>query len=59
MNENFILLLDSEVSAKHRETKQYFTLYNTLNDTKQYLTKELSLLNSIFENYAEYVKKSI
>lgn len=43
------------VSAKHRETKQYFTLYNTLNDTKQYLTKELSLLNSIFENYAEYV----
>lgn len=43
------------VSAKHRETKQYFTLYNTLNDTKQYLTKELSLLNSIYENYAEYV----
>lgn len=41
------------VSAKHRETKQYFTLYNTLNDTKQYLTKELSLLNSIYENYAE------
>lgn len=43
------------VSAKHRETKQYFTLYNTLNDTKQYLTKELSLLNSIYENYTEYV----
>ncbi|XP_055321348.1 coiled-coil domain-containing protein 93 isoform X2 [Sitodiplosis mosellana] len=45
--------LYSQVSAKHRETKQYFTLYNTLNDTKQYLTRELSLLNSIFENYAE------
>lgn len=53
----FILEIFSliSVSAKHRETKQYFTLYNTLNDTKQYLTKELSLLNSIFENYAEYV----
>lgn len=47
------------VSAKHRETKQYFTLYNTLNDTKQYLTKELSLLNSIYENYAEYVNVCI
>lgn len=43
------------MSAKHRETKQYFTLYNTLGDTKQYLTKELSLLNSIYESYAEYV----
>lgn len=41
------------VSAKHRETKQYFTLYNTLNDTKQYLTKELSLLSSIYESYSE------
>lgn len=41
------------VSAKHRETKQYFTLYNTLDDTKQYSMKELSLLNSIYENYAE------
>lgn len=42
-----------QVSAKHRETKQYYTLYNTLDDTKQYLMKELSLLNSIYENYAE------
>lgn len=44
------------VGAKHRETKQFYTLYNTLDDTKQYLTKELSLLNSIYENYAEYVQ---
>lgn len=41
------------VAAKHKETKQYFTLYNTLNDSKVYITKELSLLNSIFDNYPE------
>lgn len=41
------------VSAKHRETKQYYTLYNTLDDSLQYMTKELSLLNSIYEGYAE------
>lgn len=44
------------VSAKHKETKQYYTLYNTLDDTKLYLTKELSLLNSIQDNYNEYVQ---
>lgn len=51
----YFLINGFSVSAKHRETKQYFSLYNTLNDTKQYLTKELSLLDSIYENYAEYV----
>lgn len=49
----YIISFPLAVSAKHRETKQYFTLYNTLDDTKQYLLKELSLLNSIYENYAE------
>lgn len=39
------------VSATHRETKQFYTLYNTLDDTKLYLEKEMSLLNSIYENY--------
>lgn len=43
------------VGAKHRETKQFYTMYNTLDDTKRYLTKELSLLNSIHENYNEWV----
>lgn len=43
------------VSAKHKETKQYYTLYNTLDDTKLYISKELSLLNSIQDNYNEYV----
>ncbi|EDS33901.1 fidipidine [Culex quinquefasciatus] len=44
------------VSAKHRETKQFYTLYNTLDDTKLYLEKEMSLLNSIYENYGNACK---
>lgn len=47
------LELYNQVSSKHRETKQFYTLYNTLDDTKLYLEKELSLLNSIYENYNE------
>ncbi|XP_050072525.1 coiled-coil domain-containing protein 93 [Anopheles maculipalpis] len=46
------LELYNQVSAKHRETKQFYTLYNTLDDTKLYLEKEMSLLNSIYDNYA-------
>ncbi|KAK0093820.1 hypothetical protein PV326_012552 [Microctonus aethiopoides] len=45
--------LYNQVAAKHKETKQYYTLYNTLDDTKLYLSKELSLLNSIQDNYKE------
>lgn len=45
------LELYNQVSAKHRETKQFYTLYNTLSDTKLYLEKEIGLLNSIFENF--------
>lgn len=41
------------MSAKHRETKQFYTLYNTLDDTKRYMEKELNLLNSIYETYQE------
>jgi hypothetical protein len=47
------LELYSQVSAKHRETKQYYTLYNTMEDTKVYMKKELSLLNSISDSYPE------
>ena len=39
------------VSSKHTETKQFFTLYNTLDDTKSYLSKEVQLLNSIHDNF--------
>ncbi|XP_075167322.1 coiled-coil domain-containing protein 93 isoform X1 [Haematobia irritans] len=45
--------LYDEMSAKHLETKQYYTLFNTLNDQKRYMEKELSLLNSICEAYNE------
>lgn len=45
--------LYNQVSTKHKETKQYYTLYNILDDTKLYLTTELSLLNSIQDNYNE------
>ncbi|XP_034231941.1 coiled-coil domain-containing protein 93 isoform X2 [Thrips palmi] len=47
------LELYSQVAAKHKETKQFYTLYNTLSDTKLYMGKELTLLDSILENYHE------
>jgi len=43
--------LYNQVSATHRQTKQFFSLYNSLEDTKRYLEKELSLLNSIIDSY--------
>ncbi|XP_015834101.2 coiled-coil domain-containing protein 93 [Tribolium castaneum] len=49
------LELYNQVSAKHKETKQYYTLYNTLEDTKFYMKKELSLLNSVSDSYPEAV----
>nr|CAI5851907.1 unnamed protein product [Callosobruchus analis] len=49
------LELYNQVAAKLKETKQYYTLYNTLEDTRQYMQKELSLLNSISESYTEAV----
>ncbi|XP_066137258.1 coiled-coil domain-containing protein 93 isoform X2 [Saccopteryx bilineata] len=42
-----------QISAVHKETKQFFTLYNTLDDKKVYLEKEISLLNSIHENFPQ------
>lgn len=47
------LELYNQVSAKHKETKQYYTLYNTLDDTRLYNRKELNLLNSILDSYPE------
>lgn len=46
------------VAAKHKETKQYYTLYNTLEDTRMYMQKELSLLNSISDSYPEAMQSS-
>lgn len=45
--------LYNQVAAKHKETKQFYTLYNTLDDTKLYLDKEVSLLNSIHDTFEQ------
>ncbi|XP_041986245.1 coiled-coil domain-containing protein 93 [Aricia agestis] len=45
--------LYNQVASKHKETKQYYIFYNTLYEVKLYTSKELSLLNSILDNYEE------
>ncbi|XP_063623310.1 coiled-coil domain-containing protein 93 [Cydia splendana] len=45
--------LYNQVASKHKETKQYYIFYNTLFEVKLYTSKELSLLNSILDNYEE------
>ncbi|XP_036820958.1 coiled-coil domain-containing protein 93-like [Oncorhynchus mykiss] len=45
--------LYGQVSATHKETKQFFTLYYTLDDKKVYLEKEVNLLNSIHDNFQQ------
>ncbi|KAM9347427.1 coiled-coil domain-containing protein 93 isoform 2-T2 [Symphorus nematophorus] len=50
--------LYSQVSATHKETKQFFTLYNTLDDKKVYLEKEVNLLNSIHDNFQQAMSSS-
>ncbi|XP_064647994.1 coiled-coil domain-containing protein 93-like isoform X2 [Lineus longissimus] len=45
--------LYNQVAATHKETKQFYTLYNTLADTKLYLNKEVNLLNSIHDNFTQ------
>lgn len=45
--------LYNQVASKHKETKQFYTLYNTLDDTKLYLNKEVNLLNSIHDNFTQ------
>ncbi|XP_055328932.1 coiled-coil domain-containing protein 93-like [Paramacrobiotus metropolitanus] len=46
----FIELYD-QVAVRLRETKKYYTLYNTLSDTKMYYEKEVQLLESIHDNF--------
>ena len=53
-----IEFLSQPVSTKLRETKQYYTLYNTLDDTKLFLSKEISLLNSIHDNFERAMSSS-
>ncbi|CRL00082.1 CLUMA_CG013364, isoform A [Clunio marinus] len=46
-----LLELNNNMSLKTKETKQYYDLYNTLSTTLDYLEKELTYLNSIYDNY--------
>ena len=39
------------VASKLSETRQFYSLYNILDATKLYLTREVTLLNSIFDNF--------
>ncbi|KAJ0178371.1 hypothetical protein K1T71_006194 [Dendrolimus kikuchii] len=50
--------LYNQVASKHKETKQYYIFYNTLLEVKSYTSKELSLLNSILDNYEEAMSSS-
>ena len=50
------------VAGTHKETKQFFTLYNTLDDTKLYLGKEVSFrkfsikeVTFLTENYSAWI----
>jgi len=46
----FLELYD-ESAAVHRQTKQFFSLYNTLDDKRRYLEKEVNVLESIHDNF--------
>nr|XP_015214065.1 PREDICTED: coiled-coil domain-containing protein 93 isoform X1 [Lepisosteus oculatus] len=50
--------LYGQVAATHKETKQFFTLYNTLDDKKVFLEKEVNLLNSIHDNFQQAMASS-
>jgi len=40
------------VGATHKETKQFYTLYNTLEKSKSFLDREVNLLNSIYDTFS-------
>jgi hypothetical protein len=42
-----------QVAGNLEETRRYYTKYNTLSDTHKYLTKEISILNSIGKQYPQ------
>ena len=41
--------LDNQVAAEYAETQQFVTMYNTLQDQKTFMEKEIKLLNSILD----------
>jgi hypothetical protein len=42
-----------QVSSRLTETRQYFSTYNTLEATRSVLAREVSILNSIQDNYKQ------
>lgn len=48
--------LYAQVHSKLRETRQYYNMYNTLDDTRTFLSKEVSILESISENFETALK---
>jgi len=44
--------LYEQIAATLEETRRYYTKYNTLTDTHKFLTKEISILNSISSKYS-------
>lgn len=48
--------LYEQITAKLEETRRYYDGYNTLMDTKKFLTKEISLLNSIRSQFEAAVQ---
>ena len=46
------------VNEKQTELNGYYLLYNTLEDTKVYLNKELSLLTSIHDKFSQSMSSS-
>lgn len=53
------MLISFAVSAVHKETKQFFTLYNTLDDRKVYLEKEVKAFVWLCVSFFYYILKFI
>lgn len=53
-----IVMLVFAVNEKQTELNGYYLLYNTLEDTKVYLNKELSLLTSIHDSFSQSMTSS-
>ena len=50
--------LYEEVASKLEETRKYFSTYNTLEQTHNYLQKEASLIQSINDTFAQSMKSA-
>jgi hypothetical protein len=44
------LLQDNQVAAEYSECQQFVTMYNTLIDQKNFMEREVGILNSILES---------